>query len=291
MQPKTISIHAPRTGSDRNSTYTLPVTSYISIHAPRTGSDNITLLHNARQCDFNPRSPHGERPTASTALEKIGTYQSTLPARGATFEPGDTGQPKTDFNPRSPHGERLAEWKNHGYMVKFQSTLPARGATFMANESGVDLQNFNPRSPHGERQVIATAFTLAPTFQSTLPARGATTCRNAACDRLDISIHAPRTGSDTAQHPDSPRGGHFNPRSPHGERRAIEAADDLVEWAFQSTLPARGATSCGLSNNIQDAFQSTLPARGATSDGARRCRRCSGFQSTLPARGATDVQG
>ncbi len=56
-----------------------------------------------------------------------------------------------------------------------------------------------------------------------------------------ISIHAPRTGSDTA---------------PHQQTRRHPA--------FQSTLPARGATiphCCLLPRN---GFQSTLPARGAT---------------------------
>ncbi len=78
-----ISIHAPRTGSDRvalivtirqlafqstlpargatlrPSTYTVSIG--ISIHAPRTGSDTrmkqLTEIANY----FNPRSPHGER--------------------------------------------------------------------------------------------------------------------------------------------------------------------------------------------------------------------------------------
>ena len=59
-----------------------------------------------------------------------------------------------------------------------------------------------------------------------------------------ISIHAPRTGSD-----------------------AIEAADDLVEWAFQSTLPARGATGQPRRKEGTTIFQSTLPARGATQAG------------------------
>ena len=101
-----------------------------------------------------------------------------------------------------------------------------------------------------------------------------------------ISIHAPRTGSDTA---------------PHQQTRRHPA--------FQSTLPARGATiphCCLLPRN---GFQSTLPARGATCatafsivltvyfnprspHGERRAvlsqnRVRPVFQSTLPARGAT----
>ena len=59
---------------------------------------------------------------------------------------------------------------------------------------------------------------------------------------MDISIHAPRTGSDdvgewvfTIKHDD------FNPRSPHGERLANDGTI-ATATAFQSTLPARGAT-------------------------------------------------
>ena len=55
----------------------------------------------------------------------------------------------------------------------FQSTLPARGAT---------------------RWTIKN--TRLEKFQSTLPARGATVLRKEAILSDDISIHAPRTGSD-----------------------------------------------------------------------------------------------
>ena len=61
-----------------------------------------------------------------------------------------------------------------------------------------------------------------------------------------ISIHAPRTGSDTFTKQFQFTGSDFNPRSPHGERR-----DDaqIIAWCaeFQSTLPARGATSSDMS--------------------------------------------
>ena len=59
----------------------------ISIHAPRTGSDDFvdSLL---MQCGISIHAPR----TGSDALEKIGTkpaesFQSTLPARGATPKP------------------------------------------------------------------------------------------------------------------------------------------------------------------------------------------------------------
>ena len=58
---------------------------------------------------------------------------------------------------------------------------------------------------------------------------------------LTISIHAPRTGSDTTPRMRSTTTRHFNPRSPHGERRAASSVRE-VRPLFQSTLPARGAT-------------------------------------------------
>ena len=78
----TISTHAPRTGSDKASRKTKTANT-ISTHAPRTGSDCWHLQALSNPNNFNPRSPHGERPICV----------------GITFS-------TRDFNPRSPHGER-----------------------------------------------------------------------------------------------------------------------------------------------------------------------------------------
>ena len=145
-----ISIHAPRTGSDRagkqsrlpcwyfnprsphgerqSVTHAEPITHAISIHAPRTGSD--PRKNPAPTCTryFNPRSPHGERPMIRWTQRKMRKFQSTLPARGATVS--------------------SIAWTKAG---TFQSTLPARGATRAYGEAGCGVQDFNPRSPHGER--------------------------------------------------------------------------------------------------------------------------------------------
>ena len=214
------------------------------------------------------------------------SFQSTLPARGATYHLARMAGVKfisihaprtgsddvallvakadTNFNPRSPHGERLVIANSREKQLKFQSTLPARGAT--------ELQRF-----------------VEPLlqFQSTLPARGATEATIRELRKRAISIHAPRTGSDPAH------------------------VHDLTgEATFQSTLPARGATYPDVIFDVpHDEFQSTLPARGATSTTKAKCQSAryfnprsphgerheqSGillsplpFQSTLPARGAT----
>ena len=79
-----ISIHAPRTGSDRLPPPSCRASRRISIHAPRTGSDVDCEVDVADSWNFNPRSPHGERRRQGRAVPS----------------------PKNHFNPRSPHGER-----------------------------------------------------------------------------------------------------------------------------------------------------------------------------------------
>ena len=101
-----ISIHAPRTGSDRSGAGRTAVHLPISIHAPRTGSDRESPAHGAGLHYFNPRSPHGER-------------HAPHQRRPSAF----------DFNPRSPHGERRRVAVARTAAHIFQSTLPARGAT------------------------------------------------------------------------------------------------------------------------------------------------------------------
>ena len=193
----------------------------ISIHAPRTGSDKRFQALRLFGKHFNPRSPHGERPDLLCCYYWRGIFQSTLPARGATFLTALSVSPSFDFNPRSPHGER-----RHALLTDFS------------------YMDFNPRSPHGERQYHSVVLASDYRFQSTLPARGATLHNKTSGNANMISIHAPRTGSDRRWgtdnyffiidfNPRSPHGErrkrfqalrlfgkHFNPRSPHGERRS-----------------------------------------------------------------------
>ena len=88
-------------------------------------------------------------------------------------------------------------------------------------------------------------------FQPTLPARGATSSLSMGSMGYSISTHAPRTGSDAVSHgailqirisTHAPRTGsdvngfntearslYFNPRSPHGERRASVRRKNSVQ--------------------------------------------------------------
>ncbi len=200
----------------------------------------------------------------------------------------ERNQNSTDFNPRSPRGERPP------------------GRTF--NNSCV--RNFNPRSPRGERHIRRNKLAYSFQFQSTLPARGAT-MREAA---------------------NEPVVEYFNPRSPRGERQ-FKPCDSKTLCKISIHAPREGSDGRMLMEaKVRGIFQSTLPARGATTAeivvweryndfnprsprGERRCaisglprqisisihapregsdKMCLDlfemhliFQSTLPARGAT----
>ena len=170
---RTISIHAPRTGSDVKYV-PIPLDMAISIHAPRTGSDAPPAPGRPETSPyFNPRSPHGERHVTVVLPLGEGVFQSTLPARGATRHPHSRRYPQHHFNPRSPHGERPSSSSASLLPAHFNPRSP-HGERLRAPCGSFRYDDFNPRSPHGERPGL---FAL-PFYASF------------------ISIHAPRTGSD-----------------------------------------------------------------------------------------------
>ena len=145
-----ISIHAPRTGSDcpqRRFPRSLP----ISIHAPRTGSDpNPRICQKLRE-DFNPRSPHGER--RLWRMTTIFLLQISIHAPRTGSDRGSALRRRTLRVFQSTLPARGATRARTLTQITdlFQSTLPARGATRAPCESSADRSDFNPRSPHGER--------------------------------------------------------------------------------------------------------------------------------------------
>ena len=100
-----------------------------------------------------------------------------------------------------------------------------------------------------------------------------------------ISIHAPRTGSDPRVYPPPLPRRYFNPRSPYGERPAI-CRRFSTGASFQSTLPVRGATALQTVPVTVPGISIHAPRTG--SDKAMQFNSAEAeFQSTLPVRGAT----
>ena len=124
----------------------------ISIHAPRVGSDCWYIAGISAYRNFYPRSPRGERLNEdrygqqfwriSIHAPRVGSdskprrlksrrcvFLSTLPAWGATTQVSSHTSSTQYFYPRSPRGERLFEYIQAGTGILFLSTLPAWGAT------------------------------------------------------------------------------------------------------------------------------------------------------------------
>ena len=174
-----ISIHAPRTGSDSQSQASYAA-SQISIHAPRTGSDITAAGASAMGNNFNPRSPHGERPKHMAHRRKSHYFNPRSPHGERPRVHADFRRDVFDFNPRSPHGERPVPWAfSHRLFTYFNPRSPhgerrlqfRRSAariwiSIHAPRTGSDggvlgacnrPHHFNPRSPHGERPFLQGA--------------------------------------------------------------------------------------------------------------------------------------
>ena len=81
--------------------------------------------------------------------------------------------------------------------------------------------NFNPRSPDGERPARRHGVYHAIHFNPRSPDGERLGHLIDDGDVNQISIHAPRMGSDSKRSPSYPHTGNFNPRSPDGERPGL----------------------------------------------------------------------
>ena len=215
-------------------------------------------------------------------------FQSTLPGWGATKIRPRLNLIPTYFNPRSPDGERRLRHRNTMVTEKFQSTLPGWGATTPATATATPTGHFNPRSPDGERPPTRLPYECpARHFNPRSPdgERLGDFARYAS--HANISIHAPRMGSDLTRIFRHSTSTYFNPRSPDGERLFKNAphgrcggisihAPRMGSDVSKSEVPPnvsrisihapRMGSDDGLSLKAReyDLFQSTLPGWGAT---------------------------
>ena len=192
---------------------------YISIHAPREGSDN----RRPRSSASSRISIHAPREGSDSRLQNSIVAYVKISIHAPREGSDALGVPIRPIT------------------AQFLSTLPARGATSSVQDVDELADHFYPRSPRGERLVTIELNWQIAQFLSTLPARGATAGRRSPSGPGQISIHAPREGSDQAVHRQlqgagrisihAPREGsdgfnracfvpqlHFYPRSPRGER-------------------------------------------------------------------------
>ena len=236
-----ISIHAPRVGSDSTDgtqpsgqklfQSTLPVwgATYVADARMRSGifqstlpvwgataAANVALSYNGFQSTL---PVWGATPDMAKSILQNGKFQSTLPVWGATHNGGGPTHGEQHFNPRSPCGERLSTpprsvlsrifqstlpvwgatpelWAEYNRIL-FQSTLPVWGATKLLSMGQSNAVNFNPRSPCGERQGHIPRRLRLIQISIHAPRVGSDLCVYAISPVFNsISIHAPRVGSD-----------------------------------------------------------------------------------------------
>ena len=115
---------------------------------------------------------------------------------------------------------------------------------------------FYPRSPRGERLNHFFHFIF----------------------RSNISIHAPREGSDNSDLLSVQRQFNFYPRSPRGER-PLARRFSAARWDFYPRSPRGERRGFVMQSEWRDSFLSTLPARGAT---AKPNKNTAGFCAKGP---------
>ena len=168
-----ISIHAPREGSD-GQVVELLAEHLISIHAPREGSDTVLVLR-GRGREISIHAPR-EGSDLVVVVDEVGLFGISIHA------------------PRE--GSDVIVNGSNVQDVDISIHAPREGSELYAPPAKGDRRHFYPRSPRGERPRVFGPPCPWRKFLSTLPARGATLVDVPAIVAKDISIHAPREGSD-----------------------------------------------------------------------------------------------
>ena len=125
---------------------------------PSQGATSTAGASALMSADFNPRSPHRERPLVLHPFRLPKIFQSTLPSQGATDE--KFGEFLNNFI--SIHAPLTgSDSQREGVKVTvtvFQSTLPSQGATVVDAFMRMAFGDFNPRSPHRERLLAIVKY-------------------------------------------------------------------------------------------------------------------------------------
>ena len=303
-----ISIHAPRAGSDAPDLDGVLVM-VISIHAspvrgatavgseftkssifqiPRSpcGERRQTRCPCARRWGyFNPRSPCGERRALFCITMSAPAISIHAPRAGSDSRLTRLILVEMYFNPRSPCGERLYVNASHAFADDFNPRSPCGERPRPAEPDPAD-RGFLITLPVRGATILNSNNPGVSRFQSTLPVRGATAPKHRSAPSPWISIHAPRAGSDYFLIFLSLRFKNFYLRSPCGERHQRTVLG-VFRLEFQSTLPVRGATLLwGRQATAAGDFNPRSPC-GERQAGMSRIVADAIFQSTLPVRGAT----
>ena len=214
----------------------------------------LSMSRDISKESFQSTLPVWGATTMPLTPQTIGLFQSTLPVWGATQR--QYGRP--DLPGISIHAPRVGSdtclRRLPLPVLRISIHAPRVGSDSRGIKSPPSPRHFNPRSPCGERQTTGPQGTQPPNFNPRSPCGERHAVKMACCAVADISIHAPRVGSDSDRDSascstrrfqstlpvwgatwrsstNSPTPSNFNPRSPCGERHEFldvdEAAGDI----------------------------------------------------------------
>ena len=213
-----ISTHAPHTGSDIPTGWTLSTSRHFNSRSPYgersgcAGSVGLTDWH------FNSRSPYGERSPSSAATTNPGSISTHAPHTGSDNQSSSSSAVTSAFQLTLPIRGAMRVLLDELKAPRFQLTLPIRGAitsilesfagksisthaphTGSDSEDGrpIDVRAISTHAPHTGSDPVAVLMRVVAAFQLTLPIRGAIIYVDLYCNQFKISTHAPHTGSDS----------------------------------------------------------------------------------------------
>ena len=163
---------------------------------PPCGGDRKSRRPRMESRHFNPRTPHGVRPSSLHEVLSEVPISIHAPLTGC-----DLSRVGID------------------YRIDISIHAPLTGCDVTVNICGKYVNNFNPRTPHGVRLKAMAGGLSHAIFQSTHPSRGATDAKWCISMYCLISIHAPLTGCDCHPSGTPEKSFYFNPRTPHGVRQ------------------------------------------------------------------------
>ena len=170
----------------------------------------------ASRCDFNPRSPHGERPVFMPVCACICLIISIHAPRMGSDCRSPTGPWRwRGISIHAPRmgSDRLAQHHRRGLVISIHA--PRMGSDISSDLARLIPDIFQSTLPGWGATPAFVTMRRTLTFQSTLPAWGATCIHASMCMYL----------SD-----------YFNPRSPDGERPRCSGTWG-VRWYFNPRSP------------------------------------------------------
>ena len=133
--PRTVSIHAPRVGRDRERISRNVICALFQSTRPAWGATTPLLATNTEAACFNPRAPRGAR-------------RAALDIRLALSR----------FNPRAPRGARRRKLSKAPWSLEVSIHAPRVGRDGQRSAARAYRLCFNPRAPRGARHRTRRRF-------------------------------------------------------------------------------------------------------------------------------------